>query len=309
MTHIDFMGNSKKYFIVSGVLIAVIIICLAVLQLRLDIQFKGGSMVTYAYDGDLDMNAFAAKADSLMSTPASLRENTDAISGVKTVVVTFPGTQSLSADAMAQFTSDLQQAFPGNNIRSLQINNVDPAIGGDFLAKSLVAVVFASILMILYVAWRFRRIGGFSAGVMAVVALIHDVIIIFGVFVIFRIPVNDNFIAVVLTILGYSVNDTIVIYDRIRENKRLMGSKTPVGELVNTSINQSFRRTLNTSITTALAMVVVAVVALVFRVDSIQSFAFPMIIGLISGNYSSICIAGPLWVRWQEHKLKPAATA
>ena len=142
---------------------------------------------------------------------------------------------------------------------------------------------------------------------MAVVALFHDIVMVYGTFIIFRIPINDSFIAVVLTILGYSVNDTIVIYDRIRENKRLYTRSKSIGEIVNISINQTLTRSINTSVATIISMVVVCVVALVMGVESIISFAFPMIIGLICGAYSSICIASPLWVVWQNHKEKKAA--
>lgn len=308
MMRFDFMANSKKFFTISIILVAVIIVCTIVMGLRLDIMFKGGSMITYSYNGELPSD-FAEKADSLLSVNVSVRESTDIATQMKTVVVTLPGSQSLSSDEMAAFTQGLQEAYPSSNLRSVEINNVDPVIGREFLVKAIVAMVFASLLMVIYVAYRFRRIGGLSAGVMAVVALVHDVIIAFGVFVIFRIPIDDNFIAVILTILGYSLNDTIVIYDRIRENKRISGSKSPISELVNLSINQSFRRSLNTSITTVLAMIIVSIVAYVYNVTSIQSFAFPMILGLISGTYSSICIAGPLWVKWQERKLNQAAGA
>lgn len=302
----NFIENSKKFFSISIALIVAIIAFTFILKPRLDIQFKGGSMITYSYDGELPSD-FSSKADSLLSTNVSVRESTDIATQMKTVIVTLPGSQSLSSDEMVAFTQNLQAAYPASNLRSVQINNVDPVIGREFLLKAIVAMVLASLLMILYVAYRFRKIGGFSAGVMAVVALVHDVIIAFGVFIIFRIPIDDNFIAVMLTILGYSLNDTIVIYDRIRENKRISGSKTPLAELVNTSINQSFRRSLNTSITTISAMIIVSVVAYIYNVTSIQSFAFPLIIGLIAGTYSSICIAGPLWVRWQEYKIASKA--
>lgn len=301
MTHFRFMANSKKFFTLSIVLMAVIIICTIIFGLRLDIEFKGGSMITYSYDGELASD-FSQKADSLLSMNISVRESTDLATQMRTVILTLPGSQSLSSEDMASFTQNLQEAFPQSNLKTVQISNIDPVIGKEFLLKSLIAMAFASLLMVVYVWARFRKIGGLSAGVMAVVALIHDVAIVFGVFVIFRIPADGNFIAVILTILGYSLNDTIVIYDRIRENKRVSGSKSTVSDLVDLSINQSFTRSLNTSITTVTAMIIVSVVAYIYGVTSIQSFAFPLIIGLISGTYSSICIAGPLWVKWQEHK-------
>lgn len=309
MTNINFIGNSKKYFGLSIVLVAVVLICSFVLDVQLDIQFKGGSIITYSYEGDMVAADFAAKADELLGGGVSYQENTGELAGTgKTVILTLPGVRSLKSEELVAVTDSLRESFPENNPQTISISNVDPTIGGEFLAKCLTAVFFASILMVVYIAFRFRKIGGLSAGVMAVVALMHDVVIVFGTFVLLHMPLNDNFIAVVLTILGYSLNDTIVVYDRIRENRRLMGSKAQIGELVNRSINQSFRRSMNTSITTAMAMVIVTVVAYLSNVTSILSFSIPMIFGLVSGTYSSICIAGPLWVKWQERKLegKPA---
>ena len=118
-----------------------------------------------------------------------------------------------------------------------------------------------------------------------------------------RIPLNGNFIAALLTILGYSINDTVVIYDRIRENSALYGKKQmSLAELVNLSVNQSFARSLMTSITTCLALGVVCVVSVIYRLDSIYSFAFPLLFGMVSGVYSTICIATPLWVDWKNKK-------
>ncbi|MEG1971635.1 MAG: protein translocase subunit SecF, partial [Oscillospiraceae bacterium] len=128
----------------------------------------------------------------------------------------------------------------------------------------------------------------------------HDVIADFCAFVIFRFAIDTNFFAVCLTILGYSLNDTIVIYDRIRENKRIYGTQKSIPELVNLSLNQSFKRSLMTTVTTVTAMVVVAAVAVVCNVTSILSFAVPMIVGMVSGFFSSMCIAPNLWVIWQE---------
>ena len=179
---------------------------------------------------------------------------------------------------------------------------MDPTIGKEFFAKSIVAVVAASLLILVYIAVRFKKIGGWPAGSMAVVALVHDLIVVYGVFVVMRIPLNGNFIAALLTILGYSINDTVVIYDRVRENRQLYGNSMDFATLVNNSINQSLRRSINTTISTLLALGTVCVVSVVFGLDSIFTFAFPLIIGMISGVYSTICIAGPLWVEWELHK-------
>ena len=303
MTNFNFIGNSKKFFTLSIALMAIILIASFVLGPQLDIQFKGGSIVTYTYEGDLDVESFQKLVQELTVQDVSFQQSTDLATETQTIVVTMPGSKSLNADQMQSLTEGIDTSFPENNIATYSISNVDPTIGTEFLLKSLLAVGLASLLMILFVWFRFRKIGGLSAGVMALIALLHDIVVVFGVFVIFGINIDDNFIAVVLTILGYSLNDTIVVYDRVRENKRLLGARAGIAELVNTSINQSFRRSLNTTITTILAMVVVTVVAYLYNVQTILSFSFPMILGLASGTYSSICLAGPLWVKWQQRKL------
>ena len=300
--NIRFMANLKKYLIISGTIMAVIVVACFVRGVNLDIQFRGGAILTYSYEGVLDQELFTDIADEVVGVTTTLQLSENISTDQQTVVVSLPGTQSLNADEMVEMNERLFAAFAGNNLQTLNVSNVDPTIGNEFLWKCLVAMVVASVLMMTYVAFRFRKIGGLSAGAMAVVALVHDVLVAFGVFVIFQIPVNDNFIAVVLTILGFSLNDTIVIYDRIRENERLIGKAMPLRDLVDLSTNQSFQRSLVTSVTAIMAMVVVSVVALVYNVDSIMSFSFPLIIGLLSGSYSTICLAGPLWVKWQERK-------
>ena len=186
----------------------------------------------------------------------------------------------------------------------MQSSSVPPTMGAKFFAKCLVAVALAAVLLVIYVALRFRKIGGMSAGVMAVVALLHDVLMVYFTFVIFRFPIDDNFIAVVLTILGYSLNNTIVVYDRVRENRRIMGPHATYQQLVDTSINQTLTRSINTSLCTFLAVTVVFIVGAVYGLSSVTTFALPMMIGIVTGCYSSVCLAGPLYVMWQNHKLK-----
>jgi preprotein translocase subunit SecF len=157
------------------------------------------------------------------------------------------------------------------------------------------------------VGFRFRRIGGISAAVMALLALLHDILIAYFTFVIFRIPLNDNFVAVVLTILGYSLNDTIVIYDRIRENRTKMDKKSSISDIVNLSLNQSLSRNIITSLCVFIAIGTVAVIAIVTSMESIISFAVPMTVGVIAGFYSSTFLCTPLWALWVEHSEKRAA--
>ena len=183
---------------------------------------------------------------------------------------------------------------------------MEASMGINFLLKCLTAVAIASALMVIYVTIRFKRIGGLSAGMMALVALFHDVAMIYFLYVIFRMPIDSNFIAVVLMILGYSLNDTIVIYDRVREERRLAGREADLAEVFNKSASAVMPRTIATSITTLVAIGTVYVVAVIFNLSSVQSFALPMMIGIVSGCYSSLCIAGPLWVAWNQRKSKKA---
>ena len=218
------------------------------------------------------------------------------------VSVQFSGNNSIETEIQKNLESDLQAQYPDNNFVCLEASSVDASMGFMFLLKCLAAVALASILMVIYVTIRFKKIGGLSAGVMALVALFHDVAMIYFMYVIFQMPIDSNFIAVVLMIIGYSLNDTIVIYDRVREQRRLMGRSTDIGTIFNVSCTKTIKRTIMTSVTTFAAILIVYIVATVFNIASVKGFALPMMIGVISGCYSSICIAGPLWVMWQNHK-------
>lgn len=301
--HINFIGNRKKFYTFSCALIAIVLVFCAVFGVKMDVEFKGGSMVTLSYEGDVDLPSLKSEIGSqLGQSDLTLQTGSD-ISGNQTLTVTLPGSQTLTTEQLDDMLTAINEAHPENNFEQNEVSNVNATIGKEFLLKSLVALVAACVLILAYVAFRFRKIGGLKAGSTAIVALLHDMFVVFGVFVILRIPLNGNFIAAVLTILGYSINDTVVIYDRIRENSALYSKKQMgLAELVNLSVNQSFSRSLMTSITTCLALGVVCVVSVIYRLDSIYTFAFPLLFGMVSGVYSTICIATPLWVDWKSKK-------
>lgn len=300
---INFIGNRKKFYTFSCALIAVVLVFCGIFGVKMDVEFKGGSMITLAYEGDADLNDLKSTIGTeLGKSNLTLQTGSD-ISGNQTLTVTLPGSDTLTTEQLDNLLAALNEQYPDNNFVQNEVSNVDATIGKEFLLKSVVALVAACVLILLYVAYRFRKIGGLKAGSTAIVALLHDMFVVFGVFVLLRIPLNGNFIAALLTILGYSINDTVVIYDRIRENSALYGKKQmSLAELVNLSVNQSFARSLMTSITTCLALGVVCVVSVVYRLDSIYSFAFPLLFGMVSGVYSTICIATPLWVDWKNKK-------
>ena len=300
---INFIGNRKKFYTFSCALIAVVLVFCGIFGVKMDVEFKGGSMITLAYEGDADLNDLKSTIGTeLGKSNLTLQTGSD-ISGNQTLTVTLPGSDTLTTEQLDNLLAALNEQYPDNNFVQNEVSNVDATIGKEFLLKSVFALVAACVLILLYVAYRFRKIGGLKAGSTAIVALLHDMFVVFGVFVLLRIPLNGNFIAALLTILGYSINDTVVIYDRIRENSALYGKKQmSLAELVNLSVNQSFARSLMTSITTCLALGVVCVVSVIYRLDSIYSFAFPLLFGMVSGVYSTICIATPLWVDWKNKK-------
>lgn len=307
---LNFIGRSKIFFGISLAIIFIGIVCNVIFGTTLDIQFKGGSIITYSFSGDIDENvltdtiqkatpnnevSFSIAKDMMNDT-----DNADAF----TIDVNFSGETAIGPAQQEAVTKALVEKFPANNFEYQESSSVEASMGFKFLLKCLTAVLIACVLMVLYVTVRFRKIGGLSAGIMALVALFHDVAMIYFMYVIFKMPIDSNFIAVVLMILGYSLNDTIVIYDRVREQRKLAGPKADVADVFNHSATSVLGRTICTSITTLVAIGTVYVVATIYNLDSVQSFALPMMIGVISGCYSSICIAGPLWVMWKKRNDK-----
>ena len=304
---IDFVGKKKVFFGLSLAIMLIGLICNFIFGTTLDIQFTGGATLTYSYtvdkDHPIDQEELRSFIQEHTKDKITASFSTDLMGNTgENVSVQFSGNDSIKTDIQENLTKDLQKKYPDNNFKNLEANSVDASMGFMFLLKCLAAVALASVLMVLYVTIRFKKIGGLSAGVMALVALFHDIAMIYFLYVIFQMPIDSNFIAVVLMILGYSLNDTIVIYDRVREERKLMGRKTDVGTVFNVSATKTLKRTIMTSVTTLSAIMVVYIIAFIFNINSVKSFALPMMIGVISGCYSSICIAGPLWVMWQNKK-------
>ena len=307
---LNFVGRSKIFFGISLGIILIGIICNFIFGATLDIQFKGGAIISYSFTGEVDENTLKDTIQN--ATPNNVVTFTvskDIMNNTETddayvIDINFSGESAIDTATQDTITKELTEKFPENNFVYQESSSVEAAMGTKFLLKCLTAVLIACVLMVLYVTIRFKIIGGLSAGVMALVALFHDVAMIYFMYVIFRMPIDSNFIAVVLMILGYSLNDTIVIYDRVREERKLAGPKADVADVFNHSASAVLKRTICTSITTLAAIGTVYVVATIFGLDSVQGFALPMMIGVISGCYSSLCIAGPLWVMWQKREKK-----
>ena len=307
---INFVGLRKKFLVFSSCLMAAIVLCAVVFGVHLDTEFTGGAMITLSYDGSFEMAQVQQTAsDALENTGLTLQTGENVATGDQTLKISMPGTETVTTDQVEALLDSLNETYPDNNFAQLSLSNVSAAMGTKFLQKSLVAVLFALVLILLYIALRFKNIGGLTGGMMAVLALVNDLMVVFGTFVLLRTPLDGNFIAAMLTILGYSINDTVVVYDRIRENRALMGKKASFEELVNRSVNQSARRTLITTITTVMALGVLCIVAKLYGLDSIFTFAFPLMMGMISGVYTSLCVSTSAWMLWSERSPKSGKKA
>lgn len=303
MRIIGFYKKRWIFFAISLLIIATGIIATFVNGVRLDIQFKGGALLKYTYAGEIDDDAAADIISGMLNRPVTTQITTDIKTGAKRLVINIAGDYGLDARDQLRLDNTLKEKFPNAKLSLSESSMVEPFFGHRFLQNGIKAIFFAAFFVIIYVWIRFRRIGGLSAGIMALVALLHDTMVVFATCVIFKIPIGDSFIAVTLTIIGYSINDTIVIYDRIRENRKAY-PKLPIEKLTDLSINQSMMRSINTNIAVLISVSLIFLLAFINSIESIQSFALPMAIGTISGCYSTVCIAGPLWVMWKKHKEK-----
>ena len=309
--HIKFYENRKIYFGITLAVFVIGIIFNIIFGTQLDIQFRGGTMLEYTYTGEIATADVEAAVEQATGQNVEVRvyENMGSGEDVNGLSITFAGTDSITVEQQEEIASLIREQYPDSSLTIEETSSVDRTMGSSFFAKCLVAVGITFVLLVIYIAFRFKKIGGASAGVISIIALLHDVVIVYFTFVIFQMPINDNFIAVVLTILGYSLNNTIIIYDRIRENRKALGPKAPTSQLVNLSINQTLTRSIFTSLCTFAAIACVCVVGFIYHLTSVTTFALPMMVGVLVGCYSSVCITGPLYVMWRNYKDNKKARA
>lgn len=300
--YIDFNKALKPVLLVYIAIFVIGIIWSVIFGVKLDINFSGGAKVSYSYTGEIATKDIETIVDKHIKKEYSLSQSTSLAGDTQTFEIALSGKNALSAKTQEAMTKDLVAKFKDNKIELYNSNSVSPTIAGSFFAKSLVAVLITAVLVVIYVGIRFRKIGGVSAGITALVSLVFDVLITFFVCVIFGLQIDSNYIAVVLTMLGYSLNDTIVIYDRIRENRKY-NPDMEIGELVNTSVNTVIIRNIVTTATTLLAVTTIIVVSEIFGLTSLRTFAIPMVFGLLSGAVSSLFVSGPLWVIWRRRRI------
>ncbi len=306
--NIDFYGKRKIYFGISIGLMIVGIICNFIFGTSLDVQFAGGAVIKYSVDGEVKQEEVQKIIEDTLSRSCSVATNTVIGTGANQVTVTFAGNEPLSLDDQTTVAEALSDAYSDRTFNVEESSSVDPTMGSKFFQKCIVCFVITVLFLLIYITLRFKKIGGLAAGVTAIIALVHDVLVCYFVFVIGRMNINDIFIAVILTIIGYSLNDTIVVFDRIRENERLY-KKMDLPSIINMSLNQTFSRSVITSATTFTVLLIVYIVSLVYGLTTVSSFALPMMAGVVSGCYSSLVIATPLYGVWQMKKAEKKAAA
>lgn len=304
MKQVEIIRNKSKFFIVSLAVIAVGIVFYLINGVQLDIQFSGGTRIMIETNSEVDSN----KAEQLVeqalgkSVTAQTQKTNNPAAGDEIIYMLrldIASEETLTAEERDLVIDIISENFDVKEGGNQEMLSVEPSIGRETLLNGLKALLIASVLIILYVTWRFSAIHGFAAAITAIVALIHDILITLALYPIVRFPLGEVFITAALTIIGYSLNASIIIFDRIRENTRLM-KKNTLDEIVNTSINQSFMRTINTTVTTLLTIVTLYVFASINNISSLMEFSLPLIVGFTAGAYSSLFIAGPLWFIWRK---------
>ncbi len=267
-------------------------------SLNLGIDFTGGTKIYFPIDRAVGSDEVAKILEEIdlpdfKYNPPQPNQYIDSSGTMRYQVIVYT---SFLNDAEQDIVVKALEAEFGKADQGLDITKVHPLIGEEMLRNSLNAVLIASLLMLVYIWFRFELVSGIAA----IITSLHDTIIVVGIFALLGREVNSSMIAALLTIIGYSINDTIVVFDRIRENIRNKHRDTSFVELANDSILETFRRSLNTGLTTILTICVLFVM-----VPNIKELCFALLVGLIAGTYSSIFVASPIWAvfkDWQEKK-------
>lgn len=287
-------SKRKIFFSISGFLVVLSIILLFVRGLNYGIDFTGGNTLQFnlgktKYSSKVEEQVRSIVKDASGSNDITIQKTGENDVSIKTV--------ELTNEQSDKIIEDMKAAFNLKQKNVLANDKVSGTVSGRLIGDSLKAILLAIVLMLVYITFRFD----FQSGSSAVLALTHDVMIMLGFYALFGFTVNTGFIAAVLTIVGYSINATIIVFDRVRENQRTM-KKASFDEIADDAIRGSYFRAINSSLTTLFTIGVLYVMG----VDSIREFALPIIVGIIAGTYSSLFIAGPFWAWWKASGKKNA---
>lgn len=275
------------FFVISALIIIAGIVGLVVHGgLNTDIDFSGGSEIYVNLNTDYNEDAVRSALKDVVEI-STIQKSGDTEATIRTA--------ELSSEQRTAVSDALKKAFDKCEI--LSIDNVSATVSAELWSNAALSIIVTVLLMLIYITFRFELLSGISA----VIALAHDMMVMISVYSIFNLSVNTSFIAAILTILGYSINATIVVFDRIRENTRFL-RKVSFADIVNTSIWQTLGRSINTSVTTLITLVCLYILG----VPSIREFALPLIVGVVCGAYSSVFLAGQFWVLFKGKNAKNA---
>ncbi len=295
---INFIGNRRKAYLLSSILVMASLVSLAIFGLNLGIDFTGGTVLHLNLGEDFSMEDFQsvlAEYEELAGATIQVVQGRDLdgdLADEGLVIKAAYIEEGRRNELMASFRSH----WPNLDPNDLRIESVGAVVGGELTRQALLSLAVATVLMVAYITFRFE----FKFAIATIISLLHNIVIVIGVFSILQMEINVPFVAAILTVFGYSVNDTIVIIDRIRENI-LHKRKSDYGTIVNESINQCLMRSINTSLTT-LFVLIALLIGFYYYIGSVDLIVFviALIIGVLVGTYSSIFVASPLWLNLQD---------
>lgn len=287
---INFLGKRNLFFVLSAVVIIGGFVVMGVNKattgdaLNYSLEFKGGTSTTVAFNEEMSLEDIEANVVPIFEGVVNGSVQTQKVAGSNEVIFK---TSTLDLDQRTEISDALIEKF-GIEESAITAESISSTISSEVRQDAVVAVVIATICMLIYIWLRFKDI---RFGASSVIALLHDVLVVLAVYAVLKVPVGSTFIACMLTIVGYSINATIVIFDRIRENKAQMRRGESLEDMVNASISQTLSRSIFTSLTTFIMVACLYV----FGVSSIKEFALPLMAGIVSGTYSSVCLTGAMW--------------
>jgi preprotein translocase SecF subunit len=295
---IDFIGNRRKAYFLSSVLVIAGLLSLAVFGLNLGIDFTGGTVLHLNLGEDFsleEVETVIAPFEELEGAAIQIVQGRD-LTGELTEEGLIIKSAYIEENRREELLDAFRDRWPNLDPADLRIESVGAVVGGELTRQALLSLAVAIVLMVAYITFRFE----FKFALSTIAALLHNIIVVIGIFSILRMEINVPFVAAILTVFGYSVNDTIVIFDRIRENVRHK-RKSEYAEMVNQSINQSLMRSINTSLTT-LFVLIALLFGFHYYIGSVDLVVFvvALILGVFVGTYSSIFIASPLWLNLQD---------
>ena len=273
-----------SFLLILAGLAALVLSIFGVNLFNFDIDFTGGTSTQLDIGRPVDQsvqNEISVIVQEFIGVPASSVQATG-LNNTEAIIKT----RTMDEETLNLFNARLIEHFELEETTEINQASVSPMIGDELKRSAMLASIVAVILILLYITIRFD----FRSGLSAIICLTHDLLVLLSFYIIFRIPMNMNVIAAFLTILGYSINATIIIFDRIRENEKT-ARKESFGDVVDRSVKQTLRRSVNTTITTLFTIVML----LIFGVPSIRTFALPITIGILCGTYSSVFLSGPVW--------------